>query len=189
MNIRKPIDYSAMFAALDALMVADRPQIELYCGIGRLVSDRPEKGAAVAAAKYLSGAYPDVSGFSPRNLRRMREFYRAYENAPQVLAQTMTIGWTQNIVILENCVTTEERARYIAAVRRFHWSKTELLEKITKGTQEDNTPPLCSTEAVEEQLPLSDIDVSSAATPKDHSQANFSRLAAPDVIHWAKQEV
>ena len=31
MNVRKPIDYSAMFAALDTLMAADLPQMKLYC--------------------------------------------------------------------------------------------------------------------------------------------------------------
>ena len=51
--------------------------MERYYEIGRPVSDRPEKGSAVAAAEYLTGTYPDVSGFSPRNIRRMREFYRA----------------------------------------------------------------------------------------------------------------
>ena len=78
-NVRKPVDYSAMFAVLDTLMAANLPQMELYCGIGRLVRGRPEKGAAVAAAEYLCAAYPDASGFSPRNLRRMREFYHTYE--------------------------------------------------------------------------------------------------------------
>ena len=60
MNIRKPVDYSAMFAA-----------------------------------EYLSAAYPDVPGFSPQNLRRMREFYRAYESGLKVMAEAMSIGWTQ----------------------------------------------------------------------------------------------
>lgn len=31
MNVRKPVDYSAMFGALDTLMAADLPQMELYC--------------------------------------------------------------------------------------------------------------------------------------------------------------
>ena len=31
MNIRKPTDYTAMFAALDKLMAAQLPQMELYC--------------------------------------------------------------------------------------------------------------------------------------------------------------
>ena len=129
MNVRKPIDYSAMFSALDVLMAAKLPQMELYQEIGKLVSTRPEKGTAVAAAGYITKTYPDASGFSPRNLRRMREFYRAYENAPEVLAEAMTISWTQNVVILENCETAEDRRWYIAAVRLFHWTKAELLEK------------------------------------------------------------
>ena len=164
MNVRKSVDYSDMFKAMDALIASNLPQMELYCGIGRLVSGRPEKGAAVAAAEYLNSTYPDVSGFSPRNLRRMREFYRTYENTPGVLVQAMTIGWIQNIVILENCAYVEECIWYIAAVRRFHWSKAELLEKITKRTHGDSTLSLCCTEAAEEEASLSNIDISNTAT-------------------------
>ena len=69
MNIRKPTDYTAMFAALDTLMAAQLPQIELYCEIARLVSGRAEKGATVAASEYLQAAYPAAEGFSPRNVR------------------------------------------------------------------------------------------------------------------------
>lgn len=138
MNVRKPIDYSAMFAALDILMAADLPQMELYQEIGRLVSARPEKGAAVAAAEYLTSTYPGVSGFSPRNLRRMREFYHAYENAPEVMAQAMTIGWTQNTVILEAELTLQERAWYIQTVRQFGWSKLELQGEIATNAHLDN---------------------------------------------------
>ena len=119
MNVRKPIDYSALFAALDELMVANLPQMELYRGIGRVVSGRPEKGAAVAAAGYLQSAYPDVAGFSPRSLRRMRDFYRAYESVPEVMADAMTIGWTQNIVIMEAGLAIQEKTWYIRAVRQF----------------------------------------------------------------------
>ena len=82
MNVRKPVDYSTMFSALDELMAAALPQMELYHGIGQLISSRPEKGAAVAAAEYLSSTQADASGFSPRNLRRMREF-----SVPSILFQ------------------------------------------------------------------------------------------------------
>ena len=37
MNIRKNIDYSAMFAALDAVLNAELPQMELCCELGRIV--------------------------------------------------------------------------------------------------------------------------------------------------------
>jgi len=101
MNVRKPIDYTAMFAALDETMVASLPQMKQYFEIGRLISGRPEEGAAVAAAEYLCATYPDTPGFSPRNLRRMREFYRAYESVPEVLSKANGLGWTRNVVILE----------------------------------------------------------------------------------------
>ena len=130
MNVRKPTDYNALFTALDVLMTANLPQMELYRDIGRMVSGRSEKGAAVAAAEYLQVAYPDATGFSPRSLRRMRDFYRTYESVPEIMVEAMTIGWTQNVVIMESELTLQEKMWYIQAVRQFRWSKMELAEQI-----------------------------------------------------------
>ena len=84
MNIRKPVDYRAMYQSLDQIMAAELPQVKLYFEIGRAVSTRPEKGAAVMAAEYLQENYPAFKGFSPRNLRRMRKFYRAYADCEEL---------------------------------------------------------------------------------------------------------
>ena len=130
MNIRKPTDYVTMFTTLDTLMAAQLPQMEMYCEIGRLVSGRVEKGAAVAASEYLQAAYPAAEGFSPRNLRRMRAFYAAYEKTPEIMRLAMHLGWTQNVAILEGCGSSEERAWYIRAALRFGWKKAKLLESI-----------------------------------------------------------
>ena len=134
MNIRKPTDYTAMFATLDAAVAAQLPQMELYREIGRLVSGRAEKGAAVAASEYLQMTYPAVEGFSPRNLRRMRAFYATYEESPEITRLAMNLGWTQNVAILERCSSNEERAWYIRAVLRFDWKKAKLLEAIESQT-------------------------------------------------------
>lgn len=139
MNVRKPTDYSVFYQELEALVMAELPQMKLYCKIGKLVSSRPEKGAAVAAAEYLGKAYPDVSGFSPRNLRRMRDFYRAYQNTPEVLAGAMTIGWTQNVVILEAELTLQEQIWYIQAAHQFKWPKSTLIRMIQKRAHETTT--------------------------------------------------
>lgn len=74
MNIRKPTDYITMFTTLDTLMAAQLPQMELYREIGRVVSGRSEKGAAVAASEYLQAAYISISGlaFSSRASARRR---------------------------------------------------------------------------------------------------------------------
>lgn len=107
--------------------------MELYREIGRLVCGRRSKGAAVAAAEYLHSAYPGSSGFSPRNLRRMRNFYRTYANSPEVLHEAMSIGWTQNVVILEAELTLQDKLWYIRAVRRFGWRKATLVEQIASA--------------------------------------------------------
>ena len=130
MNIRKPTDYSTLFVELDTLMAAQLPQMELYREIGRLVSGRSEKGAAVAASEYLQAAYPAAEGFSPRNLRRMRAFYAAYEESPEIMHLAMRLGWTRNVAILEGCGSNKERAWYIRAALRFGWKKAKLLESI-----------------------------------------------------------
>lgn len=130
MNIRKNIDYGGLYAELDKALAAGLSQMELYLELGRLVSGRPEKGAAVMAAEYITANYPDRTGFSPRSLRRMRDFYRMYESHPEVLEQAMKVGWTQNVVILEADLDMEGRSWYLEAVRRFGWSKAELTEQI-----------------------------------------------------------
>ena len=130
MNIRKNIDYSEMYETLDKLMAKQLPQMELYCEIGKAMCRRTEKGAAVMASEYLNKNYPDVKGFSPRSLRRMRDFYRTYENQPALLCRAMKLGWIQNVVIMEAELTMELREWYMKATEQFGWSKMELIENI-----------------------------------------------------------
>ena len=151
MNVRKPTDYSAMYGILDQLMGAEFPQMELYFEIGKIVCAHPEKGTAVMAAEYLQANYPGDRGFSPRNLRRMREFYRAYADNSELRALALKLGWTQNMAILEGCESFDERIWYLRAALGHHWTKVELLEQIQAGAwlreeldEPDNT---CYTES------------------------------------------
>lgn len=90
MNIRNPVDYSVMYTGLDQAVGRSLPQMKLYLEIGKLVNARTEKGAAVAAAEYLTAKYPNISGFSPRNLRRMRDFFRTMENLLNIVSVVTT---------------------------------------------------------------------------------------------------
>ena len=137
MNIRKNIDYSEMYKTLDHLMAQELSQMALYCGIGKAVCRRTEKGAAVMASEYLNKNYPDVKGFSPRSLRRMRDFYRTYENHPTLLRCAMELGWIQNVVIIEADLTMELREWYMKATKQFGWSKTELIANIAANAHEN----------------------------------------------------
>jgi predicted nuclease of restriction endonuclease-like (RecB) superfamily len=172
MNIRKNIDYRELFGAVDAALTENLSQMELYCEIGRLVSQRPEKGAAVAVAEYLTAQCPDVSGFSPRNLRRMRDFYRTYASAPELLKLAMNIGWTQNVVILEAGLTLEERAWYLRAAAQHGWSKAELLRQIEAAVHRemvlDEPSAICYTEEKEIQTERVDDDNDTFYLPRQY---------------------
>lgn len=119
MNIRKNIDYTDLYEVLDGLMARQLPQMELYCEIGKAVCQRTEKGAAVMASEYLNQHYPDVKGFSPRSLHRMRDFYRTYEDHSALLSRAMDL-----------------RKWYMKATEQFGWSKSELIAAIDANVHE-----------------------------------------------------
>ena len=133
MNKRKPVDYTGLYTQLDAALDDAATQMEQYAAIGKAVALRPEKGTAVAAAGYLREAHPELSGFSPRNLRRMRAFYQTYGDHPDLLKLAMQTGWTLNVLILEADLTLEERAWYLNATLRFGRTKTVLQEKLAES--------------------------------------------------------
>ena len=169
MNIRKNIDYSAMYKELDRLMGQQLPQMELYCAIGKAVCRRTEKGAAVMASEYLNKQYPDVKGFSPRNLRRMRDFCRTYENHSVLLSRAMKLGWIQNVVIMEADLTMDLREWYMKAAEQLGWSKTELIANIADNAHESIVL------AIEEEI--CDIEVRK-------SRVNAERkVNSEDIVH------
>lgn len=119
------------------LMAMQLPQMELYCVIGKAVCRRTEKGAAVMASEYLNNQYPDVKGFSPRSLRRVRDFYRTYENHSALLSRAMKLGWIQNVVIIPADPIMDLREWYMKAAEQFGWSKTELIANIAANAHEN----------------------------------------------------
>ena len=138
MNKRKPVDYTELYTLLDGAIDGSDTQMAQYTAIGKAVAMRPEKGAAVAAAEYLQQNRPELTGFSPRNLRRMRAFYQTYGDHPDLLELAMRIGWTLNILILEADLDLAERVWYLNAVLRFGWTKTVLKEKLMETAHLEN---------------------------------------------------
>ncbi len=120
------------------------------CAIGKAIGQRPEKGAAIAAADFLQTNFPDRTGFSPRNVRRMRDFYRTYENDELLLRLAMKIGRTLNVVIVEAALARDERKWYLEQALCRGWSKTQLLNTIRSGI--DSTEHLEQFDSPEKQV-------------------------------------
>ena len=156
MNVRKPVDYGTMYRKLAAILARNLPQMDEIYAIGKAISQRPEKGAAVAAAEFLQANFPDRTGFSPRNVRRMRDFYRTYENDQTLLRLAMKIGWTQNVVIMEVELTRETRKWYLEQAREQHWSKTQLLNAILHKVQHSDLEEFDTSEQQIDQAAVED---------------------------------
>ena len=137
MNVRKPVDYGTMYRELTAILTQNLPQMDEVYAIGKAISQRPEKGAAVAAAEFLQANFPDRTGFSPRNVRRMRVFCKTYENDQTLLRLAMKIGWTLNVIIMEADLTRDTRKWYLEQARERQWSKKELLDILSSGYEPD----------------------------------------------------
>ena len=133
MNVRKPVDYGTMYRELTTILTQNLPQMDEVYAIGKTISQRTEKGAAVAAAEFLQVDFPERTGFSPRNVRRMRDFYRTYENDQTLLQLALKIGWTLNAVIMEADLTRAQRMLCLQMTTVKNLSKKELLEIILNG--------------------------------------------------------
>lgn len=110
--------------------------MRLYSFIGRCICAQDEKAFVVYLTEILAVRFPQVKGFSPRNLRRMRNFYRTYENRPDLMHKAQTLGWTQNAIILEYCENNEQRVFYSDLAIKRHLSKLSLMREIEAGAFE-----------------------------------------------------
>lgn len=124
--------HAAQYAALRAV---NKELVGLYWNIGRLIAERQNNarhGAAIAErlADDLRKSFPDVRGFSRRNVFYMREFYLAYRDNSKVQPLVAQVGWAHNLVILQSCVDVLEREFYLRATRKFGWSKNVLIHQI-----------------------------------------------------------
>ena len=132
MNAQKNADFSNLFADIEQMLVQKLSPLELNFELGKLLDRQSEASAVAAVAKHLADQHPEMNGFSPRSLRRMRAFYRAYKDQPSTLRKALRIGWTQNIVIFEADLTASEREWYILMAGKSGWSKLELTRKIAE---------------------------------------------------------
>jgi len=124
-----------------AVLAVHRELVTLYWQIGNDIRMRQEQqgwGAKVIdrLAHDLRRAFPEMKGFSPRNLKYMRAFAEAwpdFEFVQQVAAQ---IPWFHNCVLLDKVQDESERAWYISQTIEHGWSRNILVHQIERRLHE-----------------------------------------------------
>lgn len=123
-------------AQLKAATSVNKELIQLYWAIGKTIAEKQEKngwGSNIIErlAHDLQKEFPGISGFSKRNIFRMRAFHLAYQKVPQAVAQLeklpiFSIPWGHNAIILEKIKDTEERLWYAERTIDYGWSRSAL---------------------------------------------------------------
>ena len=122
-------------AQLRASVAVNRELVLLYWQIGRDILDRQQRetwGTKVIdrLATDLKHEFPDMKGFSVRNLKYMRRFAEVWtedEFVQQVAAQ---LPWFHNCVLLDKVANDDIRKWYARAAIHHGWSRAVLVHQI-----------------------------------------------------------
>lgn len=139
-----PADYAAWLAELKshihtaqqrAALAVNRELVLLYWQIGRDILARQVRegwGAKVIErlAQDLRNAFPDMKGFSPRNLKYMRAFAEAWSDAEFVQEVLAQLPWYHQLALLDKLPDTETRRWYATKAIEHNWSRNILVMQI-----------------------------------------------------------
>ncbi len=106
--------------------------IMLYFRIGKVIYDNSKYGNCFIknVSHSIKLDYPNIKGFSERNMKRMKRFYieyREYGKVPRPVAQ---IPWGHNVVLFEKIKDMQVRMIYVNAILKNGWSRDILVTQI-----------------------------------------------------------
>jgi predicted nuclease of restriction endonuclease-like (RecB) superfamily len=163
-----------------ASLSVNRELILLYWQIGRDILERQDLqgwGAKVIdrLAHDLTTAFPDMKGFSRRNLLYMRSFAERWPDAEFVQQAVAQIPWGHNILIITKSSSVAEASFYIEQTQEQGWSRDVLALQI-KSNLFARTGKAVTNFSRTLPLPQSDL---AQQTLKDPYTFDFMAMTAP----------
>ncbi|HIJ95053.1 MAG TPA: DUF1016 domain-containing protein [Desulfuromonadales bacterium] len=145
-----PPDYAAWLGDLKqkirterlrVVLASNAAMVLLYWEIGQSVLEKQTLqgwGAKIIdrLAVDLREAFPEMKGFSPRNIKYMRAFAAAWPDREIVQAPLAQLTWYHNIALLEKLKTAEERLWYAGKTLEHGWSRNILAIQIEGHAQQ-----------------------------------------------------
>ena len=125
-------------AQVKAALSVNRELVLLYWQIGNDILTRQERegwGAKVIdrLSTDLIHEFPDMKGFSVRNLKYMRKFAGAWRDIAIVQELLAQITWYHHIALLDKVKDPAEREWYLYETIRNGWSRNVLVHQIDSG--------------------------------------------------------
>ncbi len=125
-------------ARVRAAVVVNRELVGLYWRIGRAILTRQARagwGAKVIdrLAGDLAKAFPEMRGFSPRNLKYMRAFAESWPDEAIVQQLLHKLPWFHLCTLLDKVKNAEQRLWYVKKAVDSGWSRNVLVLHIERG--------------------------------------------------------
>jgi len=122
-------------AQVKAALAVNRELVLLYWRIGQDILERQRHsgwGSKVIdrLAADLRSAFPEMSGFSQRNLKYMRAFAEAWPDEDFVQQVAAQLPWFHNCTILDKLKNLAERIWYAQQTIENGWSRNILIHQI-----------------------------------------------------------
>lgn len=124
-----------------AALALNAELVLLYWRIGRdILQEQEQHGWGAKVIERLSGdlraAFPEMKGFSPRNLKYMRQMAQAYPDEPFVQQVVAQIPWGHNVRILDAVADPSAREWYMRHTVEHGWSRAVLIHQIESRLHE-----------------------------------------------------
>ncbi len=134
---------------LKAAVAVNTAMLQFYWELGAdMVTKQKQFAWGSGFLRQLSAdlirEFPDVKGFSVRNLKYIRQWHEFWLDAPigqqlvaqlakQPVSQIMSIPWGHNLAILAKCKHHDEALYYAQATQTHGWSRSVLTHQIESG--------------------------------------------------------
>jgi len=190
---------------IKAALKANTELLNLYWEIGADIVAKQEKSKwgerfLLQLSKDLIEEFPDMKGFSERNLKYIRQWYSFYsfsnpengEIGQQVVAQIAQIPWGHNIAIISRCKDKKEAIYYVRNTLLYNWSRSVLVHHIESHLYEREGKAVTNFTSTLPK-PQSDLAVQTLKDPyifdflsmtKDYSEHDLEKVLVDHITHF-----
>ena len=164
--------------------------ILLYLDVGRYLYELQQNSKfgdkiTLKTADFMKNNYPNIKGFTKRNIERMIQFYRIYKDDEFATPLVTQISWTNNLLIISGSKSKDERHFYLKLAIKNNYSKRELDRQISSSYYEryllsdGNQLPTCKKTIDEDDYPdtriLDMYSLEFLDLPNDFSENDFKK--------------
>ena len=127
---------------------ANKSLLKLYYNLGKIIEENSSWGNKFIdeLAIELKVSFPNIKGFSVRNLKNMKKYYIECKKSPIVQTTSAQIPWSHNMLILDKIKDEEKRVWYMNQTINNGWSydvlafqiKSDLYQRQVLGDKLNN---------------------------------------------------